>query len=140
MPQARFQLPLGSALRKENEMKKSFVVHVEYDEDDESPMDLSAIALWVELALGRAGKVSNVDVTAYHTVREAMLAMQDTPRDLVEEADLVETGDAEGSVQVCVKLADKVPRLLFLYDKKGATLKANEYVGATLQQVQGYQA
>ncbi len=121
-------------------MKKSFVVHVEYDEDDESPMDLSGIALWVELALGRAEQVSNVDVTAYHTVREAMLAMEDTPRDLVEEAELVETGDPEGNVQVCVKLADKVPRLLFLYDKKGATLKANEYVGATLQQVQGYQA
>ncbi len=138
MPQARFQLPLGSALRKENEMKKSFVVHVEYDEDDESPMGLSGIALWVELALGKSEGVRNLDVTAYHTVREAMLAMQDTPRDLVEEAKLVGTGDAEGTLQVCVKLADKVPRLLFLYDKKGATLKANEYLGETLQQVQGY--
>jgi hypothetical protein len=121
-------------------MKKSFVVLVEYEDDDEAPMDLSHIATWVELALGSAESVKNVDVTVYHTVREAMLAMEDTPRDVVVDAKLVETGDAEGNMQVCVKLADQVPRLLFLYDKKGAKLKENEYIGATLQQIQGYHA
>lgn len=120
-------------------MKKSFVVRVVYDEDDDAPMDLSNIATWVEAALGQAENVTNVDVTAYHTVREAMMDMRDTPHDLIHEAKLVETGDAEGTLQVCVKLADLVPRLLFLYDKKGATLKENEYVGATLQHIQGYE-
>lgn len=119
-------------------MKKSFLVHVEYEEEDQSPLALSSVATWVQLALGGAFEVTKVDVTSFHTVREAMEGMKHTPEDVIRDVWLVESGDAEGSQQICVTLDDGLPRLLNLYQAPGVELDRENYVGKTMQQVQGY--
>jgi len=118
-------------------VKKSFVVCVEYEEDDGSPLDLSNVATWVQLSLGNAHGVTEVDVTAFHTVREAMEAAKDAPPDVIRSVRLVE-GPGVGEAQVCVTLDDCLPRLLNLYQNPDLELKGENYVGKTLQQIQGY--
>lgn len=119
-------------------MKESFVVHVEYEEANGLPLDLSDVASWVELGLGNGYGVSKVDATAYHTVREAMEGMKHTPADVIRDVQLVPCGDQKGTQQICVTLDDGLPRLLNLYQEPTAALQRENFVGKTMRQLQGY--
>lgn len=55
-------------------MKKSFVAVIAYEDDDETPVDLSSLATWVECAMG-ARSIRNLDVTTFHTSIDAAFAM-----------------------------------------------------------------
>lgn len=119
-------------------MKKRFVAVVEYEEEDVDPMDLSSLATWVDVALGRASGVSKLEATVYHSAVEASmdeLSGEAGKGYTVVGARLVDGPGADGK-QLCVALKDGTERLLHLYYPEGVPLVVEDMLGKTIAQVQ----
>lgn len=116
-------------------MKKRFVAVVEFEEDEDSPLDLSSLATWVEASLARANGVRSVDVTTYHSAEEAALDEAQEPSGcglIVVGARRVKLD--EETDQVCVLLTDGTERLLNTYLPKRIVLDVQAMKGKRLAQ------
>ena len=115
--------------------RKRFVAVVEYLDDDSSPMELRALAKWMDTALGRTAGVTDVGCKAYFSSEEASVAAPFRSEPTISGYRLVDSRDPDRK-RLCVRLQDGLERLVDLYLDEKATTHLPNLIGKTLSHVQ----
>lgn len=119
-------------------MKKSFVAVITYEDDDDSPMDLSSLATWVEGSMMCQG-VRNLDVTTFHTSTDATFANGPIEKtQIITSARKLELSDGSGMRELCVRLDSGPERLLHTYFPPEATFDEQSMVGKSLEEAYAF--
>ena len=120
-------------------MKKSFVAVITYEDNDQSPVDLSELATWVTVAM-MGESVKNLDVTTFHTSIDAAFAMGPLEATkTVTDAQSNQTLDKSGMQQLCIRLNSGPELLINTYLRAESKFDPATLIGLPLSEVYAMQ-